>query len=571
MKTARTAILLLSATLVVCGEYKVRVERNVGAAMRDGVVLKADIYRPDASGAFPVLLGRTPYGKGHGDQSSTAARGYIVVVQDTRGRGQSAGVFDPFFDDERDGYDTVEWAAALAGSNGKVGMFGGSYGGWTQVAAAMASPPHLVEIFPVFPAIDFGSHQILFEGGAFRQLLAESWSAAQTVELYGKTVGLMAGNRDAFLTLMRQLPAGDFMEALHREAMKRGGGGYFREWVKHAPGSGYWRRIDVSRKVDAIRVPGCYVGGWFDIFGPATAALFRAVAREAGTELARNRSQWIQGPWTHSGSKAPAGEAEFGKGAQISFGAAERAWHEYWLKGVANGVPQLAAARVFVTGENRWLELAKWPPEDAVPYRLHLGAQGRLDAAAGAAGRNRIVSNPADPVPTLGGKLCCHAGFAAGTFDQRPLTSRGDVLVYRSEPLARPVTMGGEGTVQVTVSTDAPDADVVVKLLDIAPDGKALSVADGVARLSYRDGRDRAVPMKPRRPARIRVKLGAVAHGFAAGHRIGVQVAGSDFPNYSVNLNSGETLERGSRPRVAHLTIHYGSDADSFVELHQLR
>jgi hypothetical protein len=557
--------------LVAHGEYKVRVERNVAAAMRDGVVLKADIYRPDAPGAFPVMVGRTPYGKARGDSSGTARRGYIVVVQDARGRGESAGVFHPFFDDEKDGYDTVEWAASLEGSNGKVGMFGGSYGGWTQVAAAMASPPHLVEIFPVFPAIDFGSHQILFEGGAFRQLLAGSWSAAQTVESYGKTVGLMAGNRDAFLTLMRQLPTGEFMESLHREAMQRGGGGYFREWVRHAPGSEYWRRIDVSRKVAGIRVPGCYVGGWFDIFGPATGALFAAAGREAGTELARSKSQWIQGPWTHGGSKAPSGETDFGKAAQISFGAAERAWHDYWLKGEPNGVPTLAAARVFVTGENRWLELPRWPPENTAPYKLHLSARGRLDAAAGVAGRDGMVSNPADPVPTLGGKLCCHGGFAAGTFDQRPVASRGDVLSYRGDALARAVTVAGDGAVWLSVSTDAPDADVVVKLLDIAPDGKALSVADGVVRLTYRDGLERAAPVKPGRVAKICVKLGAVAHGFAAGHRIGVQVAGSDFPNYSVNLNSGETLEEGRRPRVARTKVHYGPGADSHVELRQLR
>ncbi len=570
MKILRVVLVFLCAAFTASGEFKVRVEKNAAVPMRDGVVLKADIYRPDVPGTFPVLLARTPYGKGFSDESSRAARGYIVIVQDVRGRGQSAGVFDPFFVDEKDGYDTVEWAATVPGANGKVGMFGSSYGGWAQVAAAMASPPHLVEIFPVFASVDFGSHQILFEGGAFRQLLAESWSAAQTIEVYGKTVGAMAGNRDAFLVLMRQLPTGDFMEALHREAMKRGGGGYFREWVRHAPASEYWRRLDVSRRVAGIRVPGCYVGGWFDIFGPGTAALYAALTREAGTELARTRSQWIQGPWTHYGPKAPVGDTDFGKAAQISFSAADRAWHDYWLKGESNQVPTLPNVRVFLTGENRWLELAAWPPKETAPYQLRLASGHRLVTEAGAAGRDQIRANPMDPVPTLGGKLCCHASFAAGTFDQRPLASRPDVLVYSSDALAEAITVAGDGAVQLTVSTDTPDADVVAKLLDIAPDGKALTVADGVIRLRYRNSLEKAEPMKAGRAVRVRIKWGAIAHRFSAGHRVGVQFAGSDFPNYSVNLNSGETLERGARPRVAGISIHYGSGADSLVELQRL-
>lgn len=352
----------LIAVSTASAQVKVRIERDVVCLARDGVKMRADVYRPDDGGAYPVLLARTPYGKQGVNGEGKARRGYVVVVQDTRGRGRSEGRFDPFMDDERDGYDAVEWAARLPGSNGKVGMFGGSYGGATQVFAAMASPPHLVALFPVFPAIGYGTHNILFEGGAFRQLLASSWAAAQTIELYGRAVGRAGGSRQEFEALLSAGPAADFMETLFRQSMEWGGGAWYRQWLGHAPGSEYWRRTNLAGKVKGIKAAGCYVAGVYDIFGPATAALFSAVQKEAGSEEARRGSQLWWGPWTHGGSKLKPGDTDFGPEPQVSYGKYEDAWFDYWLKGVANEVPKTAPARVFLSGENHWRSEDRFPP-----------------------------------------------------------------------------------------------------------------------------------------------------------------------------------------------------------------
>lgn len=562
--------LLLVSGVTSAADYKVRIERNVAAVMRDGATLKADIYRPDAEGRFPVLLARTPYNKSNSESSGMARRGYIAVVQDVRGRGESEGVFHPFMDGEQDGYGTVEWAAQLPGSNGKVGMFGGSYGGLTQMMAAAAAPPHLVAIFPVFPAIGFDSHQLLFEGGAFRQLVAESWGAAQTTEHYAKTIGRMAADAAYFTEVMKKLPLGDFMEAVHRAAMARGGGGYFREWVRNAPGSDYWQRVNFAAKAGKIQVPGCYVGGWFDVFGPATAAVFAAIGRGAATETARLKSQLILGPWTHGGSGAPSGDADFGKEAAISFGAYQNQWFDFWLKGEANEVASQPAARVFLMGENRWLPLAAWPPEHAKPYRLYLASPRSLNEKGAEGQPDVLEADPANPVPTRGGKLCCHLGFPAGTFEQRQLMERRDVLTYTGAPLERALAIVGEVSVVLWLAASTPDADMTAKLIDVDPNGKALNVADGALRLRYRNSFARAEPLTPGKTYEARVKLGSTAHSFQAGHCVRLMLAGSDFPNLSVNLNTGEELEKAVRSRLARSRIFHDAQRASYLDLRRL-
>ncbi len=548
---------------------EVKVERNIPCVMRDGAKLMADIYRPAGAGPFPVLLLRTAYGKQVSDSTGMAKRGYIVVVQDTRGRGASEGIFQPFFDDELDGYDTVEWAAQLPGSNGKVGMFGSSYSGATQVSAAMASPPHLVTIVPVFPAISFNAHQNLFEGGAFRQLLAETWTAAQSQEHYPKTIGRLASDRDAFLRIAREAPVGGFMDVVAREWLANGGGGYFRDWVAHAPGSEYWDRINVARKIAGIKVPALYIGGWFDIFGPATIELFAAVREGGGSDTARSGSQLIMGPWTHGGSKFPVGDADFGPSAAISFGAWQNKWFDYWLKDEKNDTARQAPARVFLMGANRWLELPQWEPRSGSVIKFYLGPGGGLSTVAPVDGGTELIADPSDPVPTLGGKLCCHGGFPAGTFNHAEIGKRPDVLTFTTQPLDADLTIAGDAVLNLVLIAGSPDADVIARLMDVAPDGKALPVADGVLRLQYRNGAAKAEPMKAGARYRARIDLGPVAAQFRAGHRMGLQLAGSDFPNYSVNLNSGERLADGRRPRVARTVIVQGR-AGAFLEVRKL-
>jgi uncharacterized protein len=573
--------LIFSTGGLWAAEYRVKVENNVSTPMRDGVVLKADIYRPEGKGPFPVLLARTPYGKQNSASTgkNMAKRGYIVVIQDVRGRGQSAGVFDPFFEGEKDGYDTVEWAAKLLGSDGKVGMFGGSYGGGTQVDAALASPPHLVTIFAVFPSIAFQSHQIVFEGGEFRQLLAESWSASQTPEIYSRTIGELASNGPLFEKLMMKLPVANFMEALFEQSLMNGGGGYFRQWVRHAPGSPYWERVDVARRVSQLRIPGCYVEGWYDIFGPQTIGLFPALQKDAGTELARSKSQLIVGPWTHGGPGFPSGEVNFGKDAKFKIGAYQDQWFDYWLKGEANQVPAEPPVRLFVMGDNRWEKSSTWPIPGEETRGLYLSAStsavslkgdGLLSFADSVRSHHEndiLLADPEHPVATRGGKLCCDLAFLPGAYDQRPTEKRQDVLVYSTPPLTQPLTVIGNPSLIAFVSSDRPSADLIVKLVDVSPDGKAINVADGALRLSYRNGFAKAEHLSPGKIYEVNIDLGPTANTFLPGHRIRLQIAGTEFPTYARNLNSGEGLAMGTHPLVSHSKIWYGKNHPSRLVL----
>lgn len=566
-------------------EYKIRIERDVVGAMRDGVRLKADVYRPDAEGSFPVVLGRAPYGKNRVPTSiieTHAKRGYIVVIQDIRGRGESEGIFEPFFDDDKDGFDSVEWAAGLPQSNGKVAMFLGSFGASPQIFAASAAPPHLVTIFAVHPAIGFGSHHIFFEGGAFRQLWAESWTAGWLAsDGYSRTLRRLGAEGSYLAGIMRELPVGDFMERIFREALRQGGGGYFREWVRHEPGDNYWERVNVANKVGSIKVPGCYVAGWYDVFGPATVETGAAVLRAAGSDLARAKSQLIIGPWTHGG---PTGDVDFGPSPRFDIEAYQSQWFDYWLKGEANGVPSQPPVRVFVTGENRWVDSSSWPPSPATPYQLYLSSDhsaqsasgdGRLAEAKGDAGRaNRgrdlLEADPANPVPTKGGKLCCNKAYPPGAFFQASIEDRRDVLVYSTEPLKHKVIITGEPVLSLFISSDTPDIDVVAKLTDVSTDGKSVNVADGVRRLRYRNGFARPEPLVAGKVYKVDILLGPAMHAFQVGHRIRLQIAGSDFPNYSVNLNSGERLVDAVRPRVAHTTVFHDTERPSVLQLHRI-
>jgi len=558
-------------------DYKLRAERSVVSIMRDGVKLRADVYRPDSEGSFPVLLGRTPYGK----QiccvviaERLARRGYIVVIQDVRGRGESEGNFDPFFDDESDGFDSVEWAAQLPKSSGKVGMILSSYGGATQILAALAAPPHLVSIFVLEPAIAFGIHQIFFEGGAFRQLWSESWAALLAPDSFAREMRRLASDRDLLERLMRVPPLGNFMEHLWQQLVAAGAGSYFREWVRNPPGSPYWERVNLANRVSDIKVPGCYIAGWYDVFGPATEALFDAIQRRGGSEIARTRSQLIIGPWNHGMGNQ--GDADFGKDAAFDVERYQNEWFDYWLKGKKTGAGEKPAARVFATGENRWVDLTRWRVPRMKTRRLYLSTDvsgTRSLNASNQSGNSHdlLVSDPAAPVPTTGGKLCCHAGFPGGAYNQTPLQRRPDVLVYDTGPIPTAITSAGEPALVLSVSLDTPDADLIVKLIDVFPGSeKAINIADGALRLRYRDSMALPQPIQTGQIYQVKILLGPMAHTFLAGHRIGVQISSSDFPNYSVNSNSGEEVSQAARTNVAHITIHHDPEHESYLELPHL-
>jgi putative CocE/NonD family hydrolase len=581
------AAIVFFGTSLAHGEYSVHVEKNISAPMRDGVKLVCDIYRPQANENFPVLVVRTPYGRQRAITidlaEQRAKRGYIVVIQDVRGRGDSEGVFQPFFDDENDGYDTVEWAAGLPHSTGKVAMILSSYSGASHIFAALAHPPHLVTMVVNQPAIGFDSHHIFFEGGAFRQLWAESWTVILASDSYSRTMRRLEDNGSLLTAVMKRLPLGSFMDQLSREMVEVESGAYFREWLSHAPGSSYWDRIDLKKRVADIQVPVLYVGGWYDVFGPATAALFHAVQQNAGSESARTNSRLIIGPWAHVGKS----DVDFGpESSREPFNLldSESQWLDYWLKDENTGVLTTPKVRLFQTGTNRWTNFQQWPVPNVEPYRLFLSStksaqgssgDGALTANSSATNRSGrsddiLIADPSDPVPTVGGELCCHPAFPAGAHYQNEIEKRRDVLVYTTSRLEDSLTIVGEPIVTLHISSDAPDIDLIAKLLDVDPEGKAWNVADGALRLRFRDRADRPEWLVPHRLYEVSIRLGPADHCFLPGHLVRLQIAGSDFPNYSVNIHSKEEVRDGTSGRRAKTSIKHALQLPSFLELPKL-
>ncbi len=576
---AAIVVLLLAGSWAQCTEYAIRVEPNVTATMRDGVKLKSDIYRPEGKGEFPVLLGRTPYGKQVAAEiaQKLAKRGYIVAIQDVRGRGESEGKFQPFFDDETDGYDSVEWAASLSQSSGKVGMVLSSYGSAAQIFAAVSAPPHLVTFVAIQPSIGFGAHQIFFDGGAFRQLWAESWTILLASDSYSRMMHKFAAYGSSLDAVMERLPLGSFMDQLSRATLEMESGSYFHRWLSNPPGGHYWDRINMSKRVKDIKVPGLYFGGWYDVFGPATSELFQAVQRNAGSDLARTKSQFVMGPWTHVGNS----DIDFGPAASLDIVDSQNQWLDYWLKGEPNEAMSHPAVRVFLTGENRWISSPSWPLTGTELYRLFLSSKTSAQGSAGDGfltpsnvpaghlnrGHDILNADPSNPVPTKGGELCCHSAYPAGAHYQAEIEKRRDLLIYTTPPLSAPLVIVGEPVLTLHISSDAPDVDLVAKLTDVSPDQKAWNVADGTLRLRYRNGPERTEWLVKDKIYSVSVLLSPVAHTFLAGHSIRLQIAGSDFPNYSVNLNSRVGILDGTVGHAARTSIEHTPQFPSFLEL----
>jgi hypothetical protein len=575
-KTVSLLILsLLLASLATATErHDVTIERNVAMQTRDGVTLRADIYRPKAEGKFPVLLTRTPYDKrGPADTAlKAAARGYVVIVQDVRGRFTSEGEWYPFKYESQDGYDTVEWAAALPYSNGKVGMFGGSYVGATQMLAAIASPPHLAGIFPVVTATNYHEGWT-YQGGAFLQWFSQSWTTGLAQDTLARRVrrdsrALREWNWE--LPLLRypliNLPELDELAA------------YYNDWLAHPEYDDYWKRWAIDENFEKIQVPGYHVAGWYDIFVGGSLRNYSGIKSRGGSEAARNGQRLIVGPWWHGPMDGKAGEADFGPEGRGDTDSLMLRWYDFLLKGERNGIEKEKPVRIFVMGENRWREEDDWPLARARETRYYLHSNGKAntlsgDGALSAAppqnqAADRFVYDPADPAPTRGGNHCCdNEGLASGAFDQRPVEAREDVLVYTTPPLKEDVEVTGLVTLELYVSSSAVDTDFTAKLVDVRPDGYAQNLTDGILRMRYRTPRSKPEFMTPGEVYRITINLWPTSHVFQAGHRLRLDVSGSNFPRFDRNLNTGEPAGRSSRIVKATNKVYHDRERPSALIL----
>ena len=563
---------LAAAQVTTAPDYAVDVQTNVRVKMRDGVSLVADIYRPKIEGRLPVLLTRTPYNRKDPETGMyLASRGYVVILQDTRGRFDSEGEFYPFRNEADDGYDTIEWAASLPYADGRVGMFGGSYVGATQMLAASSNPPHLVGIFPYVTAMEYYEGWT-YEGGALMQWFASSWTSGLTEDTVRRKTAAL--NRSS--QWVEQLPADDYR--LFNAPTATEVAPYFRDWVEHETDDDYWRKIRVSDFYNKMNVKALHAGGWHDIFSGGSIRNFMRLQKEAPTREARDGQRLLMGPWAHAATspEGKIGDVTFGSQAVLDMNATIVKWYDFAIKGQQNEFATAAPVKIFVMGDNVWRAEKEFPlaRTSYTKYYLHAskGAQsvsgdGLLSTASPQKERADTYDyDPASPVRTIGGRLCC-GGLPPGPFDQSPNESRSDVLVYSTPPLDRDVEVTGFITVDLYAATSAADTDFTAMIVDVDAKGYARYLGDGVIRARFRNSREKPEPIEPGKIYKYAIDLWATSNVFKAGHRIRVYVSSSNFPRFNRNLNTGEKTFGGTRMVKARQTIYHDIEHPSAIVL----
>lgn len=603
------AALLLSALALSAQSYDMIEARDLKVPMRDGVNLALNLYRPARNGVpiegkFPVILSRTPYDKNGADAAMNryfVAHGYIVAVQDVRGRYASEGRWVPIFDDVNDGYDTAAWIGAQPWSNGSIGTIGSSYVGATQHALAISNPPFLKAMVPRNAMSNFGRyglrHNGAFELRFFNWALTLGVPTTATTEAAARRAASTPHAIPALIEMSKQV--NDYVRAL---PLRPGTtplkfAPEYEKWLIEAMSHGqyddYWKNSgsSVLDHLDTFKdVPAYHVTGWYDSWGGPVANMNFPALRRSKKSLQR----LIVGPWIHSSEfLSYAGEAQFTPDAALNLAEFQTRWFDRWLQNKPNGVDKEPPVRIYVMGGGdahktpegrvfvggRWRDEQEWPLARAVntPYYFHPG--GSLSPAKPAETTPITYQfDPRNPVPSLGGNVSsqgtmgfqgaadqrCRVGFWLCA-DSRPLSSRGDVVVFQTPPLTEDTEVTGRLIVKLWASTDGPDTDFTAKLIDVYPPNKDfpagidMNIGDSIVRARYRNGGAKEELLEPGKPYEFTIEMYPTSLVFQKGHRIRVDISSSNFPRFDVNPNTGEPMNNNRRWRVAQNTIYTGA------------
>jgi putative CocE/NonD family hydrolase len=527
-------------------------EPDLPCPARDGTMLATDVYRPAAGGRHPAVLQRTPYDKRQHpltwsllDPRKLAASGYVVAIQDVRGRFASGGEFVPYLHEAADGAGAVEWLARQPFCDGAVGMYGMSYMGGAQWLAAAQRPTPLRAIAPATAPFDFQDDH--FErGGAIALGLLLTFLLAviepgrvlrrgAAGDLARRFVSLV-DDIDRLTELAASLPLDPFAPL-----------------ERHDPELAAWlgavaRRdaaaVPVRPPSEAVAVPALQIAGWHDTLLQPDLDRFNEMRAAGRTEQARARTRIVIGPWAHAAFANGVGELDFGvraAGAALDLRGdltdLHRRWFDARLHETDMTIDEEPPVRAFVMGANRWRDLDDWPPAGTTPRRLHLHAGGVLDERApGPAEPSTFVLDPDHPVPTHGGPILMPAGYLRGPLEQTVREGHRDVLLFTSAPLDVPLLVLGRVGFEAWAATATPESDLVARLCDVHPDGRSFNVVDGIVRLRAADSL-----------VRVMVDMWSTAHQFGAGHRLRLQVCASDFPRYDRCPGTGEPSATATR------------------------
>ncbi len=545
------------------------VERDIACTLSDGTVLRADVYRPDDDQCHPVLMIRLPYDKltpryydEYLDVPRMVQAGYMVILQDVRGRYASSGEFYPFVHEGRDGYESVEWAAKLPYANGKVGLFGMSYHGYTQLAAAAESPPSLKAIAPVMTMAEPWEDMLngTVEANDIGNFM--TWTLASVVpdQLKRQGSSKMGMANDYIAELPKWLndtPANQWLPMKELDLDS-----FYFDVMNEQVASADLERISLSSKLNNTEIPALFMGGWFDGLLQPT---IRAYHTYNGPSML-----WI-GPWTHEEMSGRAGEKFFENGAApIGVDHVEDPtalhimWFDKWLKNKPFNIDK--PVHLYLTGQSKWESFDQWPPTTKAELKWFLVSQGASQSRHGdgqllrepetTSTTSQLQLDPNNPVPTHGGNVLI-AGQESGMFDQGEIQDRDDVLVYTSTTLEGDLDILGTVHANIWVSSKTPSADIFIRLSDVEPSGRVYNVVDTFHREKLIDSE----------PVCVGLEVNHTAYRFKAGHAIRVEVAASNAPRYDINLNNGKTTKTASEGKVAFSMIHQGGKFPSNIVL----
>jgi putative CocE/NonD family hydrolase len=569
----------LAALLLLCtianAQSATVTKKNVEVKMRDGVILRADILLPAATGKFPTLVYRTPYGKEGAPKEWTTfdkavARGYAVVIQDVRGRYASDGEFDAYRNEGRDGYDTIEWAAKEPWSNGIVGTFGLSYPGAVQWLAAIENPPHLKAMIP---AMTFSTpRNFFYSGGVFDgSWLDWIWfNIAPDIRTKKNLPGPRTYReaRAAWKTEHERVQ--NFLPLADLPDFKQVAPFYY-DWLAHPPADPWWDWAELRGKYGYVHCAVLNISGWYDeAYGPDGATTnFNGLLASRKNEKDL-RAQTIIGAWTHGElERTKAGDIDFGADAKVDYDEIILRWMDHYLKGMENGVAKEKPVRIFVMGDNKWRYEDGWPLKRAVQTEYLLSSEldartGKLtkDSAESKGAFSEFTSDPTHPVTD--------PYEAFGARDYKAFAGRDDVLVFDTDAFSTDVEVTGPIYATIYASADVPDFDLWVRVLDVWPDGRAFNLMSpglDVQRASYRNGSARPELLTPGKVYQLELDRLLTSNVFKAGHKLRVQISGAFAPHFSRNLQTGESEITYSSSQTGHIRIYHDKDNSSTISL----
>ena len=551
------------------GTLSIVKEENVAVPMRDGIILRANVFRPSGEGQYPSLLLRTPYGKPSDGYDRYVRAGYVVITQDSRGRYASEGSYVPFTEidtgDAEDGYDSVEWLAQQPYCNGRVGTLGASYNAWMQWMLARLKPPHLVAMCAYSIPLELTQVDWM---GAFRPARRIKWWMTTMAPDLRRRHGWPPPHTPAeAVAIWEDIEKGRWLEFLPWidivKYLPPGLAEYAQSWLEEP----HRRAWDFESHQHEVDVPNLDFSGWYDHCN-GTMGHLAGMQERGGSEASRNGNQLVIGPWNHVAmGERRIGGIDFGADARLDLTDMIIRWFDYWLKGLENGVDGAPPVRYFVMGSAQWKEAETWPLPNLREDSLYLdssGAAGVTDNAKLARAKPQLESvdtydyDPNDPVPTL-----WDASLFTVPSDRRTLEYRSDILYYRTEPLNDELEVVGYPRVVLFAASTARDTDFFARLVDEHPDGVAIDVCYGMIRARHRKSLEEEHFLVPGEVTQFEITLGATACRFMAGHRIRIEITSSDFPNHDRNHNTGKNDLKDAQLLVAHQQIFHSTEYPS--------